>query len=170
MKHLLWIAGLVVTWAMCPASVTPAVAQQPSGFGQFAWGTPRDVVADTLGDRCSRHMALDTVRGRELLCYGFELEHVGPVVLTLEFADGTLQGYGVTVPHNRAATLRSIANRQFGEAMATALAGGVLSWSWPSGERALFDEHCLAWDDACLIVRTSKIVRAGVDAVDPKRR
>jgi hypothetical protein len=166
MKNWLSLVSLAALCSVSTALAVPAMAGEPSGFGDFAWGTPRDHIAQDLADDCSRQIRLETVRGQSLLCYDYDLRGVGSVLLTLEFADGTLQGYGVRVSGDRAAALKRLSERRFGAPMASGLAGVVLSWSWPTGERALFDEHCLAWDDACLTVRTPKIVRAGMDAAD----
>jgi hypothetical protein len=158
------ILGLVT---ICSAS--PALAD-PLGFGPFAWGSSRDLVSRQLGEQCSPRQTLETFRVRRILCYNYRLEGVGPVLLTLEFADGGLQGYRLMVPERLAGALRTLAQRQLGAPMDTWLAGAMLSWDWPSGDGALFDQRCLASEHACLTVRTPKIVRAGLDGVEPKAR
>jgi hypothetical protein len=166
MRRWLWIAGLVAaTWT------SPAAALEPTGFTHFPWGTPREVVAQGLGsDTCSRRIAIDTVRGKSLLCYDYRLDGVGPVILTLEFTDEGLQGFGFTASRGQTLTLKALVRERLGQPGATAMSGGVLAWDWPSGNRALFDEHCVAGDHACLSVRTGKILHAGLYAVEPRRR
>jgi hypothetical protein len=86
-----------------------ALAQEPSGFAGFAWGTPRLVVGDELVKRrCPRHMTYTTLRGyQSVVCTDYQLSAVGPVRLTLDFVGEVFTGYEIAVPRQLGSALRA---------------------------------------------------------------
>jgi hypothetical protein len=86
-----------------------ALAQEPTGFAGFAWGTPRAVVSDELvKERCPRHTTYTTLRGyQSIACTDYQLSAVGPVHLTLDFVGEVFTGYGIAAPRRLGAALRA---------------------------------------------------------------
>jgi hypothetical protein len=86
-----------------------ALAQEPTGFAGFAWGTPR-VVVDTefVKERCPWHTTYPTIRGHQrIVCSDYQMSTVGPVYLTLDFVGDVLTGYQVAVPRRLGWALRA---------------------------------------------------------------
>jgi hypothetical protein len=81
-----------------------ALAQEPTGFAGFAWGTPRIVVDNEfVKKRCPWHTTYPTLRGHQrIACSDYDMSPVGTVYLTLDFVGDVLTGYQVAVPRGSA--------------------------------------------------------------------
>jgi hypothetical protein len=86
-----------------------ALAQEPTGFAGFAWGTPRVVVSNELAkEHCPWRTTYTTLQGHQrIVCTDYQLSAVGPVYLTLDFVGEVFTGYGVTVPRQFGSALRA---------------------------------------------------------------
>lgn len=142
----------------------PVLAGEPTGLAEFPWGAARDQMAlGLVRDKCASSLALDGLQDRKIVCYGYQLESVGPVTLKLEFIDGTFQGYDITVPLRRASELKTAVTAQLGTPTFVSAVGESIGWEWPSGTVAVFTRRCIASEEACLLVSTQR-------AVDPSWR
>lgn len=143
----------------CLLPLSAARAESPTGIEGFAWGTPRAEVATRLiAEKCARGMTYERVRGdKAVACYEYAVADVGPVLLTLDFIDDTLQGYRLTVPRSRMATFRSWMKRELGDpAESSRHLGEITTWTWPGGTTAIFTLHCLTSSEACLSVSSPR--------------
>ena len=86
-----------VALALVLQLTTPALAEEPKGFGQFPWGTGFDEVNEKFfGPRCGGMLPVPD--DHRPMCSRYELEGIGTVVVGLDFTSGTLQGYAISVP------------------------------------------------------------------------
>jgi hypothetical protein len=149
MKRLLLLALL----ALAPTDF--ARAEPPDGFAGLAWGTKRQIVVDkALTDRCRSTLAIPGLDDVKVLCYGYSLDRLGPVLVTVQFVDDTLQGYTVTVPRDLAAPLRASAREQFGAPVLASEVSETVGWEWPTGTVAFLTRRCSSLEEACLTVVT----------------
>jgi hypothetical protein len=97
------ISFLALMWS------STALAQEPTGFAGFAWGTPRVVVSHGLvKEHCPQYMTYTTLRGyQSVVCTDYQLSAVGPVRLTLDFVGEVFTGYGIAVPRQLGSALRA---------------------------------------------------------------
>jgi hypothetical protein len=97
------IGFLTLLWS------STALAQEPTGFAGFAWGTPRVVVNDELAkERCPWRTTYTTLHGhKRIVCSDYQFSVVGPVYLTLDFVGEVFTGYEVTVPRQLGSALRA---------------------------------------------------------------
>ena len=132
-----------------------ALAQEPTGFAGFAWGTRRVVVSDELAkERCPWRTTYATLQGHQrIVCTGCQLSAVGPVYLTLDFVGEVFTGYGVTVPRQLGSALRAA----IPDILATPARGvpGMSRRSWKTSVN-VSELQCLP-SSVCLTVTASEV-------------
>jgi hypothetical protein len=102
-------ASLVAVLLLIAGMAPDAFAEGPAGFAGFAWGTPRQTMVDQFAKaRCSWHMTMTTLRGRDrIVCRGYQVQGVGTVYLTLDFIDDGFRGYRIAVRRDLAGKLKA---------------------------------------------------------------
>jgi hypothetical protein len=132
----------------------PAVAEEPTGFAEFPWGTLRTGLIPICGDPL-----LLGFRGADELNCTERAPQIGEHhwTPTLRFDDGQgLGGYEIRVRPFAYRDLRDIAFAKFGrpadEAPPSIGPGERFNWRWSSGTLVVLYEHCgsQSTDDACL--------------------
>jgi hypothetical protein len=133
---------------------TSAVAEEPTGFAEFPWGTLRKGLIPICRDPLLRFRGADELNCTERAPQIGE-HHWTP---TLRFDDDQgLGGYEIRVRPFAYRDLRDIAFAKFGrpanEAPPSLCPGERFNWRWPSGTLVMLYEHCgsRSTDDACLI-------------------
>ena len=131
-----------------------STAEEPTGFEEFPWGTPRKHLIPICGDPLLRLRGADELNCTERAPQIGE-RHWTP---TLRFDDKQgLGGYEIRVRPFAYEDLRDIAFAKFGrpveEAPPPLGPGEHFNWRWPSGTMVVLYEHCggRSADDACLI-------------------
>jgi len=90
----------------------PAAAADPSGFREFAWGTPLGTLEEVMKAACEFSITYTSQRGqRTINCSGYQVPDLGPVDVTLKFNDERLRGYTIAVRRELEAQLRAAAPR-----------------------------------------------------------
>lgn len=149
-------ARIVVAVVLGLCSASAALADEPRGFAGLAWGTPREVMNQRLlNDGCGSHQTLERADGRKVICFGYRYGDVGPVNVTFELVGDALHGYEVVVPRAHTAEFKTAVVRELGPAtVVTRMSEETLTWYWPSGTTAMFEQRCFGTNEACLTVTT----------------
>jgi hypothetical protein len=106
-RHFVLLASVLA----CLFASAPAAAE-PSGFREFAWGTPLGTLEDVMKAECEFSITYLSHRGqRTINCSGYRVPDLGRVDVTLKFADDRLHAYTIAVPRDREAQLRAAAPR-----------------------------------------------------------
>jgi hypothetical protein len=104
-------AVLLASVLGCLLGAAPAAAD-PSGFREFAWGTPLGTLEVVMKAECEFSITYTGQRGqRTINCSGYQVPDLGPVDVTLKFNDQRLRGYTIAVRREREAQLRAAAPR-----------------------------------------------------------
>ena len=138
---------------------TGAVAEEPTGFDGFAFGTTRSalVVEPTFRARC--HPAPETqtairVQAWRVTCPTYDLNALGAMRVALLFsAEDRLVGYVLYVAPDRHADVRSKIESLYGPPTRQLEQGRTIAWLWQSGTEASLTALCHG-SDGCLTVKT----------------
>ena len=144
-----WVMAIAPTWA---------VAEEPTGFDGFAFGTTRSalVVEPTFRARC--HPALETqttsrAQGWRVTCPTYDLNDLGAMRVALLFsAEDRLAGYVLYIARDRHTDVRSRIESLYGPPTRQLEQGRTIAWLWPSGTEASLTAFCRG-SDGCLTVK-----------------
>ena len=163
----LWL--LLAAMALAP---TRAVAEEPTGFDRFAFGTMRDaLVVDPLFlARCRpapEIVRTDTMRiglgaqGARITCPTYTLNDLGGMRAALLFsAEDRLVGYVLFVARARVADVHDKIETLYGPATSQVEQGRTLAWRWPSGTEASLTTLCRG-TDGCVTVKAKRSRETG---------
>jgi hypothetical protein len=161
MRMLRLLIGMI---AIVPTS---AMAAEPTGFEEFAFGTTRSalVVEPTFRTRC--HPAPETqtagrAQGWRVTCPTYDLNDLGPMRVAILFAEeDRLVGYVLYIARDRQADVRSRIESLYGPPTRQWEQGRTIAWLWPSGTEASLTTFCRG-SDGCLTVKASEAKGAPV--------
>ena len=106
---------LLASVLACLFTATTPAAADPSGFREFAWGTPVGTLEDVMKAECEFSITYTSHRGqRTINGSGCRMPNLGPVDVTLKFTDDRLRGYTIAVRRDREGELRAAAPRLLG--------------------------------------------------------
>ena len=106
---------LLASVLACLFTATTLAAADPSGFREFAWGTPLGTLEDAMKRECEFSITYMGHRGqRTINGSGCRMPDLGPVDVTLKFTDDRLRGYTIAVRRDREGELRAAAPRLLG--------------------------------------------------------
>ena len=136
---------------------TPLTAlAQPSGFGQFPWGSSADVLKREVGGRCQ----LYSESSAYALCRGYQIRGLTVLLLRFDFVPGnSLAGYGLETLRREYHELRKLAVERFGNPTTRTRIlwfREQLFWVWTDMEAVLI-ERC-GEERSCLEVRTRALM------------
>lgn len=147
-------------WTVVGLSVllgTPLTSlAQPSGFGQFPWGSRADVLKREVGRQCQ----LYSESSAHALCRGYQIRGLTVLVLRFDFVPGnSLAGYGLETLRREYTELRKLAVERFGNPTTRTRIlwfREQLFWIWADAEAVLI-ERCDE-ERSCLEVRTRALM------------
>jgi hypothetical protein len=127
---------VVVVSLLCLTAVaTSASAEEPTGFLEWSWGTPRATLESKfLLPRCKNRTSEPA---EPAVCGSYQLADIEILSLRLNFKpDDALSGYVMYFQKEWYAKMLDAATAKFGGT----IQGTV--WQWPSGTTALLLERC----------------------------
>ena len=148
---------VAASWVMAIAP-TGAVAEEPTGFNGFTFGTTRSalVVEPTFRARC--HPAPETqtasrAQGWRVTCPTYDLNDLGAMRVALLFsAEDRLVGYVMYIARDRQADVRSRIESLYGPPTRQLEQGRTIAWLWQSGTEASLTALCRG-SDGCLTIK-----------------
>jgi hypothetical protein len=130
---------------------------QPSGFGQFPWGSSAAVLRQEVAKRCQQYSESSTYA----LCHGYQAGGLTVLLLRFDFVpSNSLAGYGLETLQREYNALRKLAIERFGNPAARTRIlwfREQLFWAWTDAEAVLI-ERC-GEGRSCLEVRTRAIIQ-----------
>ena len=148
---------LAASWVTAIAP-TGAVAEEPTGFDGFAFGTTRSALVGEPTFRARCHPAPETqtagrTQGWRVTCPTYDLNDLGPMRVALLFsAEDRLVGYVLYVARDRHADVRARTESLYGPPPRQLEQGQTIAWLWPSGTGASLTALCRG-SDGCLTVK-----------------
>jgi hypothetical protein len=153
-------------------AITPASAEAPRGFAEFAWGTsPAVIQQQFLPTRCrstseSRHLWYSVE------CRGYLVEGLTIPLLRLDFEPAdSLAGYYMLVARGSYRPFKDLFLQRFGRPTSRRWLPGFgdeMHWTW-AGISATMIERCGA-ETSCVEVRTTAIERRREETRERERR
>jgi hypothetical protein len=153
----LWLLLAVMTIA-APSS---ALAEAPTGFDGFAFGTTRHtlignsrfVVHCRPAPETMRREGVGAQQGIRVTCPTYNFKDLGTMRAALLFSGrDRLVGYVLYVARDREADVRARITALYGTPTSETEGGRTLAWRWPSGTEASLTVFCLG-SDGCLTVK-----------------
>lgn len=162
------LAGLLIALLVTPASADP-----PAGFLDFAWGTSPTVIREQLISSRCRSSTESRRSWYSILCHNYVVEGLSVPVLRLDFEpDHSLAGYQMTLARGSYRAFRDVVLQRFGKPTSSRrsifLSGAQMSWTWP-GVSATLIEKC-GEDESCIEVTTTTLDRRREQIRDRERR
>ena len=148
---------LAASWVMAIAP-TGAIAEEPTGFDGFAFGTTRRalVVDPTFRARCRPAPETQTAaraQGWRVTCSTYDLHDLGPMRVSLLFsAEDRFVGYVLYIARDRQNDVRARIESLYGPPTRQLEEGRTIAWLWPSGTEASLTALCRG-TDGCLTVK-----------------
>ena len=155
------MARLAFAALLVALSVSSAFAEAPTGFTEFAWGTPPAVIREQfVAKRCQS--STESRRGwTSILCQGYLVERLSVSLLRLDFEPAqSLAGYHMAVARASYPAFRDLVLQRFGRPASRTVVpfvGQQMSWTWP-GVAATLIEKC-GGESSCLEVTTTALDR-----------
>jgi hypothetical protein len=135
-----------------------AVAEEPTGFEGFPFGTTRSALVGELTFRARCHPAPETqtvvrAQGSRVTCPTYDLNDLGAMRVALLFAaEDRLVGYVIYVARDRQTDVRTRIESLYGPPTRQLEQGRTIGWLWPSGTEASLTVLCRG-SDGCLTVK-----------------
>jgi len=132
-----WPCIVVAVFHCLLASATSAFAEEPTGFLEWPWGTPKDTLESKfLFPRCKNR---PSEPAEPAVCGSYQLGDIQILSLRLNFKpDDALSGYVMYFHKDSYAKMLDAATAKFGAPTQPTL----WQWQWPSGTTALLRERC----------------------------
>ena len=139
---------------------TPAAAEPPAGFSEFAWGTSPTVIREQFVPKRCRSTSESRRAWYSVECRDYQVEGLKIPILRLDFEPAdSLAGYYMIVARGSYRPLRDLVLQRFGQPTSRGTfpwyGGGQMSWTW-TGVTATLIERCGA-DYSCVEVKTTAI-------------
>lgn len=130
-----WPCIVVATLSTLLAVATSASAEEPTGFLEWSWGTPKATLESTfLFPRCKSRTSEPA---EPTVCGPYQLGDIEILSLRLNFKpDDALSGYVMHFHKDWYAKMLDAATDKFGGTTQGS------AWQWPSGTTALLLERC----------------------------
>jgi hypothetical protein len=163
-----YLALFVMVLGCLLTPTTPVSAEEPKGFQEWSWGTPKATLMHEVIDKFCR-TSNQTMDDEPLTCLHYSVGDVIIEPLLLKFTpDGSLSGYSLSFKTDAYARMGSTATDKFGPATSvskqsyrlrsgTETLGDVVTWRWPGGTTAALHEICGRVGNSCLIVSSKAL-------------
>jgi hypothetical protein len=161
------IIVVVLIGAVQSISSIPALAEEPMGFAEFLWGTPRTQLAEVCRRYSHGYDASLVPNSTDISCASRPVETAGDSFhpRLMFTAVGGLGGYQIN--SSSYSSLRDIVVAKFGLPHARQektyrtgtgreVGGEVLMWQWPSGTEASLSELCGKLHLSCVLVMSKR--------------
>jgi hypothetical protein len=153
--------------------VFEAVAEAPTGFSQFPWGTTPAVLRDQLlTKRCGRVSESMSAGWHQIVCHRYSLEGVSVPTVSFDFEPAdALAGYSMLIARGSYQRFRDLALERFGRPTSRGgifWQGAVITWT-TDNVTATLTERC-APDLSCMDVTTRALDRRRQQLADRKRQ
>jgi hypothetical protein len=152
--------------------VSPAFAEAPTGFAEFAWGTSPMVVREQLLAKRCRSSTESRAAWYALVCHNYLVAGLTLPILRLDFEPAdSLAGYYMIVARTSYAPFRDLMLQRFGPPTSRSsifVWGRTTTWSWP-GVTATLIERC-GDESSCVEVRTTALEKRAQQVRERERR
>ena len=153
-------------------AITPASAEAPRGFAEFAWGTSPAVIRQQFVPTRCRSTTESRQPWFSIECRDYLVEGLSIPLLRLDFEPAeSLAGYYMIVARGSYRSFRDLILQRFGRPTSRRGLPGFgteMFWSW-SGVSATLIERC-GQESSCVEVRTSAIERRREQLRERERR
>jgi hypothetical protein len=146
---------LFLLMAMAP---TWAMAGEPTGLDDLAFGTPREALVAEPGFRAHCHPSPEVQTAARsqawrVTCPTYDVKDLGAMRVALLFAaEDRLTGYVMYIPRARQDEVRAKIESVYGPPTSQMEQGRTDLWQWPSGTEASLTFACRG-SDGCLTVK-----------------
>jgi hypothetical protein len=163
----------MLAWFLAVMAISPtcAIAEEPTGFDGFPFGTTRStlVVEPIFVARCRPAPETQTAtraKGWRVTCPTYDLNDLGAMRVAFLFsAEDRLVGYVMYIARDRQNAVRTRIESSYGAPTHQLEQGRTIAWLWPSGTEASMTAFCRG-TDGCLTVKA----RASEESSAPANR